>query len=271
MRTFVLAAGLICLFGPAPASAEAAQTGPVAVTASPSADHSDLARRFVTVAGGEEVFINAGIAGIEAALIAQGQRLSTAQRDRLHASLRDVFRASAQVYVAEMTTFYTTHARADDLQAALTYYESELGQEYVVVAVDFVLGLLRYALSEGRTPLPSVPENLDRRHEALAARMGAAFFARLTPLEREQLSAINLEGATFTDLMGRHIAGRLDVPALEAAIAWSETEASRRLETGTPERAAAEQLATLRAMRALDVPAIASVLQDILSETPTYQ
>lgn len=77
-----------------------------------------------------------------------------------------------------------------------------------------------------------------------------------------------VDPADLTDWMARFVASQLDSEHVEAAALWAESPPSQRLEGVSAERAAAEELATLRATRAIDIEAIRAELAVILQESP---
>lgn len=265
MRAILLACSLLIAgLAPAPALAQ-----------SPSAEAADaaqrqaLARRFVSIGGSEDLFVRGAIIGIEATLQQQGVSLSERQRLLLTQTLETSFTAPATVFIDEMTNYFAANSSTADLEAALAYYESETGGRYVVAAIDLVMTLLNTALSGDFSALPATAQTLDPAHDALANRLGAAFLERLSAVEVEQMAVYGLDSGEFANWIGRFVAARLGAADLEAAVLWSESEASQRLERSNPLRAHAEQLAALRAMRAINTEELGQAIQKVLAETPT--
>lgn len=258
---------LICLL--LLASVAPAQAQSQAPEAAVSAQQQALARRFVSIGGSEDLFVRGAVIGIEATLQQQGFNLSERQRLILKQTLETSFTAPAGIYLDEMTDYYAAHSSTADLEAALAYYESETGGRYVIAAIDLVMTILSFALSDDFGALPATAETLDPTHEALANRLGAAFLQRLSAVEIEQMALYGLDSGAFTAWVGRFMAACLSPADLEAAVLWSESEASQRLERSSPLRAHAEQLAALRAMRAMDTQALGAAIDKVLAETPT--
>ncbi len=68
--------------------------------------------------------------------------------------------------------------------------------------------------------------------------------------------------------MARFVASRIQTEHVEAAARWAESPESQRLEGPSAERAAAEEVAALRATRAIDINAIRAELEIIQREHP---
>jgi hypothetical protein len=250
-----------------PLNAAIAQEPAAAVTP----EHTELARRYVSIGGAEELFFRGVLIGFEGALLRNGRSLTADQRTALEPVLRQSFSRSAQIFTNELTTFYVNNASVEDLTAAVTYYESEPGQRYAVVATDIVLALASYAVSGGRTAMPDVLEEseMNEPQRALATRLTAAFGGRLGDLEREQLRAAGLDPVVFMQLMAHYFVGRLSLDDLEAAVEWAETPHSQRLERSSAERSVAEEVASLRALQAFDAESAAQEIARVLDRAPT--
>jgi hypothetical protein len=233
-------------------------------------EHRALARRFVSIGGAEAVFVEGAIRGFEAAVQRGGVTLTAQQLARLRPILDAAFQEPARVYVDEMTAYFSQSATASDMEAAVTYYESETGQVYAAAVVELVMALALFDASGGQTSLPSAPEesSFDPAELAVAQRLGAAFLSRLSELERERLAAGGIEAGDFTKWMARFIASRLEPIDVAAAVRWAESAESRRLEGPSAERAAAEELAALRAVRALDTDRLRSEFEAVMRENP---
>lgn len=263
MRAFFLICSLLLAsLAPAPALSQTPE-------AAENARLHSLARRFVSIGGSEDLFVRGAIIGIEATLQQQGVSLSERQRLQMKQMLESSFTAPAGVFIDEMTNYFAANATAADLEAALAYYESETGGRYVLAAIDLVMTLLNTALSGDFSTLPTPVEPRDAAHDALAQRLGAAFVQRLSDVEIEQMAIYGLDSGDFANWVGSFIAARLGPADLEAAVLWSESEPSQRLERSNPLRAHAEQLAALRAMRSIDSEALGAAILKVLSETPT--
>jgi len=251
----------------------AATAHPQEMRAAPAAqdEQRELARRFVSVGGSEAQFVQAAIRGFETSLPRHGVNLTDAQRTRLRPTLQVAFQEPARIYVDEMTAFFARTASAADLEAAVTYYESDAGRAYAGAVVDLVIAIALFSASGGATSLPEVPEEsaFAATQVAAARRLAAAFLDRMSELEVEQLAASGIEAGGFTNWLARFVASRLSTADVEAAARWAESPESRRLEGPSAERAAAEQLASLRATRAIDLDAIRAELDAIRRENPT--
>jgi hypothetical protein len=258
MWRVLAAAFLLCLSGMARAEPPAPQQA------------SELARRFVSIGGAEALFIEGAVRGFEATLQRLNVNLTEAQRQRLRPTLVATFDDPARIYVDEMAGFFTRTAASADLEAAVSYYESEPGQHYAAAVVDLVMAISLFSVSGGRTELPSVPEGdgFDPAVFAASQRLAEAFRNRLSEVEAERLAVAGIDPTDFTDWMARYVANRLTLSDIEAAVAWAESPESRRLEGPSAERSAAEELATLRAIRAIDGSAIQRELEIIRRENP---
>jgi hypothetical protein len=263
VRILLLALGVVAT----PLSSSLAQEAAV----SDSSERTELARRYVSIGGAEELFFRGVLVGFEGALMRNGVTLTADQRTEMEPILRQTFARPAQIFTDELAAYYATNADIEDLRAAVAYYESDTGQRYAEAAVEIVLALAAYSTSGGQTNMPGIvtQSEMDETQSALSARMITAFGARLGALEREQLRTAGLDPDIFVQMMTSYFVGRLEVTDLEAAVQWAETPHSRRLEGASADRRAAEQVAGLRALQAFDAGSAAEEIARILQRSPT--
>lgn len=257
---------LISLFFAAAPPIAAAQTA----AGADAQENLDLARRYVTIGGGEQTFTDAAYYGFKAALDGAGIHANDNQWLRIRDVVRREMAPAAAVFTNELVAFYASHNTRADFQAALDYYSSEPGQRYVAASIAAVLPVMLHLQSGGRAPLPEPPLAGDLEPARLdsARNLSAAIGTRFSPLEAAQMDLAGFGVDRFSDFLARSLASTLSVADLDAARVWVLSEAAERLEGSNPERNEAIQLATLHASAAANLNALREQVSAILREQP---
>lgn len=224
----------------------------------------ELSQRLVDIGSSEGEFVDAAILGFRNRMAVENIQLSDTQWARLLPQLQEIFEHGGAALTATLVSEYAANATAEDLAAAIAYYTSESGQRFSEAVKAWTLGATMTLALGGEFSAAN-----EHEPSAAANTLAQAMSERLSPLEQEQLAVASIDLDQFQRALAHYMGSRLSEADLQAAEQWARSPASIRLEGPSAWRVQANQLATIRAFRAIDYEAINSALLGVLGEPPT--
>lgn len=269
MRTWgILAAlGVMALAGDAAAQK---QPGASAQVDAPSEAQHALARRYISIGGAEETFLESAFYGFKLGVETNGVRANEDQWRRIRLIVREDLTDAAHTFMEEIVGYYAANSTAQDLTAAITFYETPNGVRYVAATMETIMPIIFHFSTNRAAPLPEPPDVAALDADRLEAAQGLArvMVERMTPLEALAMEQGGFGQDRFADHLSRNFAQKLSLAEIGAAAAWARSEPSQRIEGASLERSQALQMATMRAMANANFESITQSTIVILREEP---
>lgn len=257
--------GIGMMFG----AAHAQVSAPSAV-ADVESSIEELAGQYISLGGSEDMFLEGAAFGFREAARANGVTFNPEQRQRLRAVINQHFAEASEIFRSRLVTYYAASSTREDLTAALAFYRTPQGSQYIGACLEWTFPLSVYLASRGATTLPAPSETPPTEARLARAReLAALLIAQMHPSE-----IVNLDGSPIgvrgvQEYIAQSFAASLDDEATAAAMTWLNTDASRRLEGPSAERTLAAQTALTLAMRSIDQASLMRDVTQILADSPT--